>query len=88
MFVSAQALPSDNLIGRLVCANCGVGGQRMQLEKTGEIIGKDLMNKLTGQKRSQNNLLTENLPENHLAPPISTKCLRTKVMIITYLFLL
>ena len=94
MYVSAEAPaapPPDNPIGRPVRANRGIGGQWMQLEKTSKIIGKDLLNKLTGvtgQKCSRNNPLTEKLPDNHLAPPIPTKRLRTKAVIITYLFLL
>jgi hypothetical protein len=97
IYVSAKAPaapPPDNPIGRPVRANRGIGGQRMQLEKTSEIVGKDLLNKLTGvtgQKRSRHNPLTENLPENHLAPPIPTKRLRTSkaaVIITYYLFLL
>ena len=43
--------------GRPIHSNRGVGGQLAQLEKASSIVEKGLLNKVTGQKRDQNNLV-------------------------------
>jgi hypothetical protein len=61
---------------RPVRSNRGIGGQLAQLEKASAIVGEGLLNKVTGQKRDRNALIDDvpqNLSENDLAPPISTK---------------
>jgi hypothetical protein len=77
--------------GRPVRSNRGTGGQRAQLEKASEIVGKGLLNKVTGQKRDRNNLIAthEDLSENDLAPPIPPKRARiNKEVIISHSFFL
>lgn len=75
--------------GRPVRSNRGIGGQLAQLEKASVIVGEGLLNKVTGQKRDRNNLVTipEDLSENDMAPPIPTKRARnSKLVIIIHLF--
>ena len=65
-----------------------MGGQRSQLEKTAAIVGKDLLDRVTGQKRSRNNLVAtvpEDLPENSLAPPVQKRPRNNKAVIIILL---
>jgi hypothetical protein len=52
------------------------------LEKTAAIVGKDLLSKVTGQKRSRQNVanIPDDLPENDLAPPMPMK--RQKIVIV------
>ena len=69
-------------------SNCGIGGQRAQLEKASAVVGEGLLQRVMGQKRDQNNLITipEDLSENDLAPPIATKCAQiSKPVIIIHL---
>ena len=70
--------------GRPIRANRGVGGQRSQLEKIAAIVGKELLNKITGHKRSRNNVvddIPDDLPENNLAPPVPLGTKRQKIVI-------
>jgi hypothetical protein len=71
---------------RPVRSNRGIGGQRAQLEKASAIVGEGLLNKVTGQKRDRNTLtndIPQDLLENNLAPPISTKRARINKAVIT-----
>lgn len=74
--------------GRPLRSNRGIGGQRAQLEKASAVVGEGLLQKVTGQKRDRNNLITipEDLSENDMAPPIATKRARiSKPVIIIHL---
>lgn len=87
--LSSPGKTKNAISGRPVRSTRGTGGQRVQLEKASMIVGEGLLNKVTGQKRDRNNLISipEHLSENDLAPPIQTKRARTtKSVIIIHLF--
>ena len=66
-----QQDPQNNPPGRPVRSTRGFGGQRAQLEKTANIVGAQLLNKVTGNKRVRNPAedMPEGVADNTMAPP-------------------
>ena len=69
-------LESENVpSGHPVWSTYGYGGQWAQLQKMADIVGVQLLSKVTGQKCARNlaDTMLDRVPDNAMAPPAVAK---------------